>query len=471
MAEPGDEALAAELIRLRRRLERERSTRREAESIAERGLRDLYDQQQQLQLLERIATACNQRTSAEAILRFAVTEISSYAQWEIGHAYLVAVASESKRLESTGIWHAADPGALEAFRRVTEATPFGPNTGLPGRVLTTARPLWLSDLRTESNFPRLAFALDCGLKAASAFPVLSGSEVVAVLEFFAGTTREPSEPMLRVMAQIGLQIGRVMERQRTEERLRHWAVELSEARDQATAASNAKSAFLANMSHELRTPLNAIIGFSEMMRDAIMGPLDPRYRDYAGDIGSSGRYLLEIINDILDISKVEAGRLELREEPVSVVESVESCRRMITGTAMVASVSMSFDVAPSLPLIRSDTVRFKQLLLNILSNAVKFTPSGGRARLQAWLEADGLVIQVEDTGIGMNAEDIEIALVPFRQVEGALARRFRGTGLGLPLAKALVDLHGGQLEIKSALGRGTSVSIRLPRSRLLSSAA
>ena len=236
-------------------------------------------------------------------------------------------------------------------------------------------------------------------------------------------------------------------------------------------ASKAKSDFLAGLSHELRTPLNAIMVFSEMIRDAANGPLDASYREYGGDINESGRHLQNIINDILDISKIEGGRLELRDEIVSIGEIAEACRRIVAAMAEVAGVSLSINVPGSLPLIRSDRIRFQQILLNLMSNAVKFTPSGGRVSLSASIETDGAVITVQDTGIGMKAEDIPIALEPFRQIDGALSRRFDGTGLGLPLAKALVELHGGRLEIQSAPAAGTMVRILLPLERMADAAA
>ena len=236
-------------------------------------------------------------------------------------------------------------------------------------------------------------------------------------------------------------------------------------------ASKAKSDFLANVSHELRTPLNAIIGFSELIRDAVIGPLDARYREYGGDINGSGRHLQKIINDILDISKIEGGRLELRNEVVSIGDTAEACRRIVEAMALTAGVSLSINVSGSLPPIRSDEVRFQQILLNLMSNAVKFTPAGGHVTVSASIEADGAVIVVEDTGIGMKQEDIAIALEPFRQIDGGLTRRFDGTGLGLPLAKALVELHGGRLDIQSTPAAGTTVRIRLPSERIMDTAA
>jgi PAS domain S-box-containing protein len=237
------------------------------------------------------------------------------------------------------------------------------------------------------------------------------------------------------------------------------------------AASTAKSNFLASVSHELRTPLNAIIGFSEMIRDAVIGPLDARYRGYGADINDSGRHLQNIINDILDISKIEGGRLELRDEIVSISECAEACRRIVASMAETAGVALAIELPAVLPLIRSDQLRFQQILLNLMSNAVKFTPTGGRVRVSAAIEAEGAIISVEDTGIGMKKADIAIALEPFRQIEGPLSRRFDGTGLGLPLAKALVELHGGRLDIQSAPAAGTTVRIRLPAERILDAAA
>lgn len=248
---------------------------------------------------------------------------------------------------------------------------------------------------------------------------------------------------------------------------------LSEAR--LAEASRAKSEFLARMSHELRTPLNAIIGFSEMIREAMIGPLDARYRGYGADINSAGRHLQTIINDILDISKIEVGRLELHAEPVLIAESVEACRRIVAAMAEAASVALSVALPPELPEIRCDALRLRQILLNLMSNAVKFTPAGGRVDVSAAIAGGHAVIAVADTGIGMKEEDIDIALQPFRQIDhagrGALTRRFDGTGLGLPLAKALVELHGGTLAIESKPGAGTTVRVAMPLERRIEAAA
>ncbi len=240
--------------------------------------------------------------------------------------------------------------------------------------------------------------------------------------------------------------------------------ELRAARDLAEGASQAKSQFLANMSHELRTPLNAIIGFSEVISAALFGPLDARYRDYAQDIHGSGHHLLRIINDLLDLSKVEAGRLELRESPVPIALIFETCRRMVDDRAAVAGVSLDFQ--PTDLAVSGDELRLEQVLLNLVSNAVKFTPTGGHVAVSAMLALSGeVVITVADTGIGMAPEDIPRALQPFGQVNNSLARPHGGTGLGLPLAQRLIELHGGTLTIDSELGKGTTVTVVLPVER------
>jgi len=244
--------------------------------------------------------------------------------------------------------------------------------------------------------------------------------------------------------------------------------ELSDAKRDAEAANLSKSQFLATMSHELRTPLNAILGFSEIIMKERAGPLgNGKYRDYAEDIHGSGRHLLAIINDILDMSKIEAGQLDLRDEAIDVPAMLESCRRYVQQHADEAGVTLVTIAAPDLPQLLADELRLRQIILNLLSNAVKFTPKRGRVSVGAEIAADGgLTIWVADTGVGMAKDEIAIALQPFRQVDNSLRRTHEGTGLGLPLAKNLVELHGGTLTVRSALGEGTEVRIVFPRARV-----
>jgi PAS domain S-box-containing protein len=241
------------------------------------------------------------------------------------------------------------------------------------------------------------------------------------------------------------------------------------AKEQAEDASRAKSTFLAQMSHELRTPLNAVIGFSEVLHQEMLGPLgNPRYREYADDIAESGRHLLAVINDILDVAKFEAGRLTLQESRISLADIIQSSLRMLHERAAAADIVLDQVLPNALPLVRGDHSKVKQILLNLLSNALKFTPAGGRITVAAACEGDGaLSVSVRDTGIGMAAHEIPRALEPFTQVGASPEIGQQGTGLGLPLAKAFTQLHGGRLVVESAPGCGTCVTFRLPRERIL----
>jgi len=249
-------------------------------------------------------------------------------------------------------------------------------------------------------------------------------------------------------------------------------VTLSALLVEADKANRSKSEFLATMSHELRTPLNAIIGFSDVLKKQLYGTLgDGRYVEYVTDINASGMHLLSIINDILDLAKAEAGKLELREDDVDLDESLQSCVQMCRTRAAEGGVTLKLDMPAHGVCAFVDERLMRQLMLNLVSNAVKFTPPGGSASIT--LEAgarEGIMIRVVDTGVGIPEEHLERVLRPFEQVEGALSRRYGGTGLGLPFAKKIVELHGGSIKLESEVDKGTRVEVRLPASRLIARA-
>ena len=247
--------------------------------------------------------------------------------------------------------------------------------------------------------------------------------------------------------------------------------ENSRAVKKANEAATAKSDFLANMSHELRTPLNAIIGFSEMMSSQLLGPLgNKQYHEYSHDIHTSARHLLSVINDILDVAKIEAGKLELLEDATDPLKLAVSVQRLMIERAENAGLKLKLSLPSKLPLIYADQRKLKQVLINLLANSVKFTPSGGTVELAGGVNDVGdFEFVVMDTGIGMSEEDIPKAFEPFAQIDSTLSRQFDGTGLGLPLAQGLIRLHGGELEMTSDPGKGTSVKCVLPGSRILPS--
>ena len=251
------------------------------------------------------------------------------------------------------------------------------------------------------------------------------------------------------------------------------ALDLDEARRTAEQANTAKSQFLASMSHELRTPLNAILGFSEIIRDESLGRIEiPKYREYADDIHQSGLHLLNVVNDVLDMAKIEAGKIELHDQEIVIGESIERSIKFVATLAATADIALEMQVPAGLPLVRADDVKLQQVLLNLLSNAVKFTPGGGRIRVDVAADwRHGLTITVADNGIGIAPNDIARVLQPFGQADSGFARKYNGTGLGLPLARSIIELHGGELTLDSAVGVGTTVRLRLPADRLIADAA
>jgi signal transduction histidine kinase len=292
--------------------------------------------------------------------------------------------------------------------------------------------------------------------AAAALLIVALGLVAALLDNHLALRRTDEAARLR---------AHIVELENTQHLLERTSKDLMSALAKASAANDAKSAFLAAMSHELRTPLNAVIGFSEVILGETFGPLgNPRYREYIGDIHRSGGHLLALINDVLDLSRLDAGEVVLRDEDVSLAFVLDEALHMMAPQIEKAGVHLTRDVAPGLPHVRIDTRRMAQVFLNILSNAVKFTPAGGSVHVRVE-HAGGVRVTIEDTGIGIAHEDIARAFERFGQVDSSLSRKYEGTGLGLPLARQLVELHGGTLALCSEPSAGTTVTIVIPESR------
>ena len=311
--------------------------------------------------------------------------------------------------------------------------------------------------RTIAPMALEPFALAVTVAAGSAFIVAQGL-MVAIVDRHLAARAQGEALRMRV---------HIAELEKTQQALKKASADLTIALNTAAEAGHAKSSFLASMSHELRTPLNAIIGFSDTMIMEVFGPMSERYKSYATDIRASGEHLLALINDILDLSRLDAGHADLHEEEFDPTNLVDESLRMIVGQAAKAQIAISTNIAPDLPRLKADKRRIKQILINLISNALKFTPAGGQVQINAQLAPAGLAIAVADSGIGIAPDDIPKVMERFGMVDSIMSRKHQGTGLGLPLSKQLAELHGGSLVLESTVNIGTTVTVTLPAERLI----
>ncbi|HEV2187087.1 MAG TPA: hybrid sensor histidine kinase/response regulator [Stellaceae bacterium] len=311
------------------------------------------------------------------------------------------------------------------------------------------------ELRSQADWSYLPILMATGL-----------DDVPSITKAYeAGATDFISKPINWVV--LGHRVRYMLRANQAFEELRQNQDRLIAAKEEAEAASRAKTEFLANMGHELRTPLNAIIGFSEIMREGTFGPLSDKYAEYATAIADSGGHLLAVINDILDMARAEANRLVLVEEEVEIARAVAFSIGTIEEMARRADIDCRSDIPQDLPRFFGDAAKLRQILINLLSNAVKFTPAGGRVSVSVERDAeDRLAFRVADTGIGIPSDKLPVVLAPFGQIESGLNRKYDGIGLGLPLAKRLVEMHGGSMEIASEPGKGTVVTAHFPKERV-----
>ncbi|MEE8509103.1 MAG: MHYT domain-containing protein, partial [Myxococcota bacterium] len=407
-------------------------------------------------LLHRAAEMAADTDSLDEALQNVVDMICELTDWPVGHVY--QPDGDPPRLVSTAIWHLEDPDAFSAFREVTERTRFAIGEGLPGRIMASGEPAWIENVQTDENFPRAKLVDDLLVKGAFGFPVAIRGEIVAVLEFFATEEMSPNENLMDLVRNVGGQLGRVFERKRAQE-------ELAAARRAAEAANRAKSVFLANMSHELRTPMNAIIGYSEML---IEDAQDEGNEAAVGDlekIHSAGRHLLALINDVLDLSKIEAGKMDLYVESFEIAAMVDDVVATIDGLVKKKGNRLRVEVDPSLGQMRADLTKVRQALFNLLSNAAKFTREGEIAlvvKKETVNGAEWVRMSISDTGIGIPPEKLDQVFEEFSQADETTSRDFGGTGLGLPISRRFCRLMGGDITVESRAGEGSTFTIRLP---------
>jgi signal transduction histidine kinase len=324
-----------------------------------------------------------------------------------------------------------------------------------GRVARERQVVHVHDVLTEPDYAAAAAQKLGEYRTVLGVPVLREGELIGVIAVFRTVVRPFADRQIRLVSTFADQAAIAIENVRLFN-------EIQEKSRQLEIADKHKSEFLANMSHELRTPLNAIIGFSEVLSERYFGELNEKQAEYAADIHSSGKHLLSLINDILDLSKIEAGRMELDLSEFDMKEALENAMTLVRERAQRNGISLKLEIASDLGILRADERKVKQIMLNLLSNAVKFTPEGGSVSVCATRESGAVEIAVTDTGVGIAAADLEAVFEEFRQVGNDYTKKAEGTGLGLPLARRFAELHGGSIRLASLPGKGSTFTLSIP---------
>ncbi|NUN64049.1 response regulator [Pseudanabaena biceps] len=420
--------------------------------------------EEESQLLQCLTLEISAANDFQTALEIALSKLCEFAGWDYGEAWIPAEGNQA--LECSPAWFSRVEG-FEEFRECSEKISFPMGIGFPGRVWAHQQPEWIWDISlvTESHFIRKYPALECGLQSGLAIPVSEDHSVVAIMSFFMRSPQDRDQHLVGLISAIALQLGALMRRKRDEEALRSMNEELALARDRALEANRTKSSFVANMSHELRTPLNAIIGYSEMLQEdaALLG-----IEDFVNDLKKiyfSGKHLLDLINDILDMTKIEAGKLEIYYDDFDVPMLIWDTCSTIQPLLRKNNNQVEVECDHSLGGIHADMTRVRQILLNILSNACKFTKAGKihiKVERLNMHQQEMFVFTIKDTGIGISPENIKNLFQPFTQADSSTTRQYGGTGLGLAISHRLCQMMGGDITLESELGVGSTFKISLP---------
>jgi PAS domain S-box-containing protein len=375
--------------------------------------------------------------------------------WSVGAVW--RVDQKDKLLRCVETWHVPSAQVKE-FDQGTHYRTFLPGVGLPGRVWSQAQPAWIEDVTRDANFPRAPTAAQEGLHAAFGFPILLGTEVLGVLEFFSKQIQQPDRRLLDMMSAIGSQMGQFIERKEAEDALRVYARDLEAARKRAEESTRAKGEFLANISHEIRTPMNAIIGMTEL---AMATRITREQREYLNAIQGSADALLTLVNDLLDFSKIEARKLQLDRVGFNFRDAIEDSMRVLAPRAYQKGLELACDIQSDVPdALMGDPLRLRQIVVNLVGNAIKFTDQGEVVlRVQAESLRDRhaqLCFSVTDTGIGIPPEKQAVIFEAFSQADSSTTRRYGGTGLGLSISAQLVELMGGRISVESRPDQGSA---------------
>lgn len=416
------------------------------------------------------------RTASRLTLQYAVTKILSESldfsqsaqnilqafceslDWGVGALW--KIDHQAGVIRCVDICHVTSIATSE-FDRLTRSSALRKGVGLPGRIWELGAPAWINNVTADDNFPRAGVAALEGLHGAFGFPILLGSEVWGVIEFFSPEIREPDEELLRLVTGIGGQIGQLTKRKRAEEDRAELFKREQAARAEAEKASRLKDEFLATLSHELRTPLNAVIGWSRMLGS---GRLDRESSKHALEVIERNAWAQrQIIEDILDVSRVITGKLQLNLSPVDLVTVMDAALDAVRPAMEAKEIKIETIIDASLRMISGDADRLQQVVWNILSNAAKFTPNGGSVEISVSQNATHVLVQVKDNGPGIEPDFLPHVFERFRQADGSTTRTHGGLGLGLAIVRHLVELHGGTIAVENRdSGHGAIVTIRLP---------
>jgi signal transduction histidine kinase len=403
----------------------------------------------ELKALGEVGQAVSSTLDLDTVLRTIVSRATELAGMDGGAIYEYDEAREQFYL------HATDK-LPEELVELLRATPIRRGEGAMGQLAATGEPVQISDIADESVYQSRvrAILIRLGYRSVLAVPLLRENHLLGGLVVNRTSTGEFTPQVIDLLKTFATQSALAIQNARLFR-------EIEDKSRQIETASRHKSEFLANMSHELRTPLNAIIGFSEVLAERMFGEINDKQAEYLADILESGRHLLSLINDILDLSKIEAGRMELEPTTFDLPTAIESTLILVRERAHRRGITLGRTLDPRLAMIRADERKVKQVLLNLLSNALKFTPEGGRIDVRADMQDDETEISVTDTGVGIASEDQEAVFEEFRQV-GTAAKKVEGTGLGLAISRKFIELHGGRIWVKSRVGSGSTFAFTLP---------
>ncbi|HLE48082.1 MAG TPA: ATP-binding protein [Candidatus Thermoplasmatota archaeon] len=410
-------------------------------------------------LLQNVAVAANEARSIDEAMQRAVDEVCAATGWPVGHVYIRS-GEWSSGLSPSKIWHVDDADRFDTFRRITDATSFSPGVGLPGRVLSSGTPHWISDVTKDTNFPRSRIASDIGVRAAFAFPVLVDKEIVAVLEFFADRILDPDAQVLEVMGHVGTQLGRVVERARADEEHRRGMDRILEV-EELKEVNKFKEQFIRTISHELNTPITPIKLQLHMLQKEL-GPLADTQRKAVEVVSRNVERLELLVQDMLDVTRIQSGQLKIARQPTKLYPLVHDALELFMESAKQAGVRLETPKGNGLE-VDVDPRRIVQVLVNLVSNALKFTPPGGHVGVEVRNDPNQVMVRVADTGNGMTSDQIARLFRPFSQVHDTQRLLRPGTGLGLYICKNLVEQHGGRIGCESAgPGQGTTFWFTLP---------